>query len=97
MWRSLDRIGRHLWLMAIALAGCMALLHAGAAVAQTDAAAGYPKAPVKMTVGFAPGGSNDIIARVVAQKLASAWANRHGRGHQVRLTTPRIPSADSIC
>jgi len=69
MWSSLDRIGRHLWLMAIALASTMLLLHPGAAAAQTDAAAGYPKAPVKMIVGFAPGGSNDIIARVVAQKL----------------------------
>jgi tripartite-type tricarboxylate transporter receptor subunit TctC len=47
----------------------MLLLHPGTAAAQTDAATGYPKAPVKMIVGFAPGGSNDIIARVVAQKL----------------------------
>jgi tripartite-type tricarboxylate transporter receptor subunit TctC len=45
------------------------LFYPGAALAQ-DSAAGYPKAPVKMIVGFAPGGSNDIIARVVAQKLS---------------------------
>ena len=53
---------------AVALAGA-ALLHAGAAVAQPDSAAGYPKQPVRMIVGLAPGGSNDIIARIVAQKL----------------------------
>jgi tripartite-type tricarboxylate transporter receptor subunit TctC len=70
MSRSLDRIGRHLWLMAIALASTMLLLHPGKAVAQTDAAVGYPKAPVKMIVGFAPGGSNEIVARIVAQKLS---------------------------
>lgn len=39
------------------------------ALAQADPAAGYPKQPIKMIVGLAPGGSNDIIARVVAQKL----------------------------
>ena len=50
-------------------AGVLTLLHPGAASAQTDAA-GYPKGPVKMIVGLAPGGSNDIIARVVAQKLS---------------------------
>ncbi len=69
MARSLERVGRHLWLAAVALAGAMTLTLMGAAAAQ-DAAAGYPKAPVKMIVGLAPGGSNDIIARVVAQKLS---------------------------
>lgn len=67
MVRSLARIAR---LLGLALAGPMALLYAGAAAAQSDAAAGYPKTPVKMIVGLAPGGSNDIIARVVAQKLS---------------------------
>src|SRR5579872_5026454 len=54
----------------LVLAGVIALLHPSAAAAQADPAAGYPKAPVKMIVGLAPGGSNDIIARVVAQKLS---------------------------
>src|SRR5262249_52446821 len=39
------------------------------ALAQQDAAAGYPKQPIKILVGFAPGGSNDLIARIVAQKF----------------------------
>jgi len=52
------------------LVGTMALLHSGAAIAQSDPAAGYPRAPVRMIVGLAPGGSNDIIARVVADKLS---------------------------
>ena len=71
MANSLGRIGMDGILVGDACAaGAIALLHTGAAAAQTGPAAGYPKAPVKMIVGLAPGGSNDIIARVVAQKLS---------------------------
>lgn len=34
-----------------------------------DAAAGWPKQPIKIVVGFAPGGGNDIVSRIIAQKL----------------------------
>lgn len=40
-------------------------LAASAALAQSD----YPKQPIKMLVGFSPGGSNDILARIFAQKI----------------------------
>jgi len=33
----------------------------------------YPEKPVHILVGFPAGGSTDIVARVLAQKLSAAW------------------------
>jgi len=52
--------------------GVLLLLMAGVggpALAQSDPASGYPSRVIRIIVGFAAGGGNDIFARVVAQKL----------------------------
>jgi tripartite-type tricarboxylate transporter receptor subunit TctC len=34
----------------------------------------FPQRPLRMLVGFAPGGANDILARILAQKLSESMA-----------------------
>jgi tripartite-type tricarboxylate transporter receptor subunit TctC len=49
-----------------------ACIGAGAAHA-ADPADAYPNRPVRMLVGFPPGGGTDIMARIIAPKLTEAW------------------------
>lgn len=50
-----------------------AFLVAGMSIANAAAGDSYPSKPVKIIVPYPPGGAYDIIARVVGQKLSSAW------------------------
>ena len=51
------------------LIAALALALAAGAAAQGS----YPGGPVKLVVGFPPGGANDILGRLVGAKLQDAW------------------------
>ena len=45
--------------------------------ATVPASAGdYPNRPVRMLVGFAPGGGTDVVARILAPRLTAAWSQQ---------------------
>lgn len=77
------------------LAACAAVLFSGFAVAQD-----YPSRPVKIIVPFPAGGSNDIIARIIAQKLTERNGqtflveNRGGAGGNIGAETVASAEAD---
>jgi len=67
------------------------LLAAALAAVFTTAAAAqgaYPSAPVKLVVGFPPGGANDILARLIGAKLQDAWGQP--------VVTENKPGANAI-
>lgn len=66
-----------------------ALLAAGSSALPAAAQDAWPAKPVRFIVPFAPGGSTDVIARMVGQKLSVRWnqpvviENRAGAGGNI--------------
>lgn len=57
---------------ALRCAACVvvASLLAGTSFAQT-----YPSKPIRLIVGFPPGGGNDVVARLVGAKMQESWGH----------------------
>ena len=57
--------------MAMAIACAFAMN--GVVQAQTSPAQNYPAKSIRLVVPFAPGGSTDLIARIIGQELEKSW------------------------
>src|SRR5687768_11787849 len=75
------------------IAAAVALLPTVSIAAQQERASDYPTRPVRLIVTFAPGASNDILARLIGSKLTEAWGqniivdNRAGAGGTIGAGT----------
>src|SRR5215472_11993964 len=84
------------------MAGLAALVAIAAhpASAQGDAAANYPNRPIRLIVGFAAGGGNDLFARLVGQKLSENIGqpviieNKPGAGGRIAVEYVKSQPAD---
>ena len=88
--RSLLRVG----------VAVLATIAAHPASAQGDPAANYPNRPIRLIVGFAAGGGNDLFARLVGQKLSENIGqpviveNKPGAGGRIAVEYVKSQPAD---
>jgi len=81
-------------LLYVVSAAMLAMQCAAGALAQQ---AKYPVKPIRIIVPYAPGGGADIVARLVAQKMAETFRqsvvvdNRAGAGGRTRAVN-RVPA-----
>lgn len=68
------------------------------------AQAPWPSKPIKLVVPYAPGGSTDVVGRVIAEYLGQRLGqnivveNRPGKGATIaRRRSPRRPRMDTRC
>jgi tripartite-type tricarboxylate transporter receptor subunit TctC len=55
-------------MLTAALTAGIALIAGGQAVAQN-----FPQKPVRTVIGYTPGGTTDVVARIIGQKLTELW------------------------
>lgn len=92
LWRNAPPYRAALFAAAVAAAGV-----AGAAGAQSSA---YPARPVRVIVGFQPGGGSDLLARLISPKLSERLGqsvvidNRSGAGGGIAMELGRAATPD---
>src|SRR5262245_21575121 len=78
----------------------LAAIISDAAAAQGDPAANFPNKPIRLIVGFAAGGGNDLFARLVGQKLSENIGqpviieNKPGAGGRIAVEYVKNQPAD---
>ena len=87
--------------LAVLFASLASAAHAQLITAKpAQASTAYPTKPVRLLVGFAPGGGVDVSARIVAQKMSELWGqtmvvdNRAGAGGTIATDIAARSSAD---
>jgi tripartite-type tricarboxylate transporter receptor subunit TctC len=92
-------IGSQRIALAVVLAALAAIV-AQPAGAQGDSAANFPNRPIRLIVGFAAGGGNDLFARLVGQKLSEnigqpvVIENKPGAGGRLAVEYVKSQPAD---
>jgi tripartite-type tricarboxylate transporter receptor subunit TctC len=78
---------------------CLLLVAAPSAAFSQE---GYPSGTVRLVVGFAPGGGNDILARILAEKLQESFGkpfiveNRPGASGVIAVDTVKRAAPDGL-
>lgn len=84
------------WMIGVAVSSVMAIGTVSDALAQAN----YPNRAIRLVVGFAPGGSNDILARLLGDKLGKALGqtvvieNKPGAGGALAATFVKNQAPD---
>src|SRR5688572_28079836 len=86
-------------LVGLALSSAL-ILHPSSLARAAQAAPAYPERPVRLLVGFPPGGAADILGRFAAQQLTTALGqqvvvdNRGGAGSLIATETAARANPD---
>jgi len=86
--------------LGVGVAAVLVAIAAQSARAQGDAAANFPNRPIRLIVGFAAGGGNDLFARLVGQKLSDNMGqpviieNKPGAGGRIAVEYVKNQPAD---
>src|SRR5215467_1988934 len=86
--------------LGVGVAAVLVAIAAQSARAQGDAAANFPNRPIRLIVGFAAGGGNDLFARLVGQKLSDNIGqpviieNKSGAGGRIAVEYVKNQPAD---